>query len=98
MEQLPVRPGPYFIHNSWFEINEDCPGNMLSGTCLAEEGVEAIVASADGLVGGHLPVRLDSVLQAVQFPAGIADLHTSLAHMYGDALTLEGFVNWLSDL
>ena len=62
---------------------------MLAGTSLAEEGVEGVVAAADGLVGGHLTVGLDAVLQAVQLPAGIADLHSGLAHVDRDTLTLD---------
>ena len=42
----------------------------------------------DHLVGGHLPVRLNSMLEAVELPAGIADLATGLADVDGDALTL----------
>ena len=61
---------------------------MFAGAGLAEEGVEGVVAAADGLVGGHLTVGLDAVLQAVQLPAGIADLHTRLAHVDGNDLTL----------
>ena len=61
---------------------------MLSGASLAEEGVEGVVAAADGLVGGHLTVGLDAVLQAVQLPACIADLDSGLPHVDGDALTL----------
>jgi hypothetical protein len=37
---------------------------MLSSAGLGEEGVEGVVASPDGLVGGHLPVRLNAMLQA----------------------------------
>jgi len=33
---------------------------MLAGACLGEEGVEAVVADADGLVAGHLAIRLDA--------------------------------------
>ena len=61
---------------------------MLAGSGLTEEGVEGVVSSSNGLVTGHLPVRLDAMLQTVQLPAGIADLHASLANMYGDTLTL----------
>ena len=61
---------------------------MLASAGLAEEGVEGVVTTADGLVGGHLAVGLDAVLQAVQLPAGIADLHSGLAHVDGDTLTL----------
>ncbi len=62
---------------------------MLAGAGLREEGVEGVVAAADGLVGGHLAVGLDAVLQAVELPAGIADLATGLADVNGDALTLK---------
>ena len=61
---------------------------MLAGACLAEESVGGVVSAADGLVGGHLAVRLDAVLQAVELPAGVADLHASLSHVDRDALTL----------
>ena len=30
------------------------------------------------LVGGHLPIGLDAVLEAVELPAGVADLATGL--------------------
>ena len=55
-----------------------------------EERVEGVVSSSDGLVGWHLTVRLDTVLQAVQFPAGIAHLDASLADMNGDYFAHSG--------
>ena len=42
----------------------------------------------DHLVGRHLPVRLNSMLEAVELPAGVADLATGLPDVDGDALTL----------
>jgi hypothetical protein len=47
-------------------------------TYLREESVERIITTADGFVRGHLAVRLDTVLQAVQLPAGITNLDTGL--------------------
>ena len=47
-------------------------------TCLGEESVEGVVTSADGLVGGHLAVRLDAMLEAIKFPARVPDLATGL--------------------
>ena len=47
-------------------------------TCLGEEGVEGVVAGADGLVGGHLAVGLDAMLEAIKFPARVPDLATGL--------------------
>ena len=56
---------------------------------LREEGVEAVISSPDRLVAGHLAIRLDAVLQAVELPAGVADLDPGLADMYADTLPLE---------
>jgi len=63
---------------------------VLAGTGLAEEGVERVITASDGLVTWHLTVGLDSVLQAVQLPAGISHLHSGLSDMYGDTLSLQG--------
>ena len=57
-------------------------------TSLGKEGVERVVGDADGFVGGHLPVRLDPVLQAIELPASVAHLATGLAHVDGDAFPL----------
>ena len=76
-------------NNSWFQVHKDGTGDMFPSSSLAEEGVEGIVPSSDGLITWHLAIRLDAMLQAVQLPAGIAHLDASLANMDGDALTLE---------
>ena len=51
-------------------------GGWVTG--LGEEGVERVVAAADRLVGRHLAVRLDAVLEAVELPAAITNLATAL--------------------
>jgi len=61
---------------------------MLASTRLTEEGVEGVVSSPNSLVTWHLAIGLNAVFQAVELPAGIADLDTSLANVDGDALTL----------
>ena len=71
------------------QVDEDGPRDVLAGSRLGEEGVEAVVAPSDGLVGRHLPVRLNPVLQAVQLPARIADLAPGLADVDRDALALQ---------
>jgi hypothetical protein len=60
---------------------------MLAGTSLREERVECIVAPTDGLVAGHLTIRLDAVLEAEELPASITDLHTTLTKMKAEDLT-----------
>ena len=49
---------------------------MLAGTSLGEEGLEGVIPK--GLVGGHVTIGLDAMLQAVQLPASITNLDTGL--------------------
>lgn len=74
--------------DSGLQVHKDSPGDVLSSASLTEEGVEGIISSTNSLVTGHLSVRLDPMFQAVQLPAGVADLDTSLANVDGDTLTL----------
>jgi hypothetical protein len=54
---------------------------VLTSTGLREERVEGVITTTDGLVGRHLTIRLNTVLEAVQLPATITSLHTSLTKM-----------------
>ena len=78
VEELSVGAGSDLIDDGGLEIEEDSAGNVLASTSLGEEGVESIVATTDGLVGRHLTVWLDTVLEAEELPAGVTDLDTSL--------------------
>jgi len=78
VEELTVGTGSDLIDDGRLEIEEDATGNVLAGTSLGEEGVESIVATADSLVGGHLTVGLDTVLEAEELPAGVTNLDTGL--------------------
>jgi len=51
---------------------------VLASTSLGEEGVESIIATTDGLVRWHLTIRLNTVLEAEEFPAGVTNLDTGL--------------------
>ena len=66
------------------EINVHGTRDVLSGASLTEKGVESIVSSSNGLVTWHLAIRLDAVLEAVEFPAAVSGLDTGLAHMDRD--------------
>jgi len=57
---------------------------VLASSSLAEEGVKRVITSAYGLVGGHLAIGLDAVLQAIELPAGISNLDSGLAHVDRD--------------
>jgi hypothetical protein len=75
VEQLTVGASADLIHDSGLKVQEDGTWHVLASTSLREEGVEGIITTANGLVRGHLAIRLDAVLQAVELPAGIADLY-----------------------
>ena len=85
--QLAVRAGAHLVDDARLEVDEDGAGDVLAGAGLGEEGVEGVVAAADGLVGRHLAIRLDAVLEAVQLPAGVARLDAALAKVDRDDLT-----------
>ena len=87
MEELSVGSGSDLIDNGWLEIEEDGSWNVLTSTSLGEEGVEGVVTATDGLVRGHLTVRLDAVFEAVEFPTGITDLDTGLTNVDRDTFT-----------
>jgi hypothetical protein len=79
VEQLTVGTSTDFIDDGWLEIEEDTSWDVLASTSLREEGVESVVTTTDGLVGWHLAVRLNTMLEAVELPAGVTYLDTSLA-------------------
>jgi hypothetical protein len=54
---------------------------VLSSTSLREEGVEGVVSSSNSLIRGHLTVRLDTVLEAEELPAGVTNLDTGLTNV-----------------
>jgi len=60
---------------------------MLASARLTEEGVECIVSATNSLVTRHLTIWLDTMLQAEEFPACVADLHACLANVDAKCLT-----------
>lgn len=78
MEELSVGSSSDFIDDSWFQIEEDASGDVFTSSSFGEEGVESIITTTDGLVWWHLTVRLDTVLEAEKFPAGVTNLDTGL--------------------
>jgi len=82
--QLALGAGAHLVHDGRLQVHEHAARHVLASTGLAEERVEGVVAAADGLVRGHLAVRLDAVLEAEQLPAGVAHLDASLSNMDGN--------------
>jgi hypothetical protein len=54
---------------------------VFASTSFTEEGVERVITTTDGLIGGHLTIGLDSVFETVELPAGVTDLDTSLTNV-----------------
>jgi len=79
--ELSVGTGADFVAHRGLQVNEDASGDVLSSTSLGEEGVERVIAAANSLVGGHLAVRLDAVLEAEKLPAGVTSLDAGLAEV-----------------
>ena len=76
-------------NNCGLQVHKHRPRHVLAGAGLPEERIERVIATSDGIVAGHLTIRLDTVLQTVQFPAGVTHLYASLTNMDGDAFTLQ---------
>jgi len=79
----------FLTNDGWLKINEHGSWYVLASSSLAEEGVKGVITTSDGLVRWHLTIWLDTVLEAVQLPAGITNLGTSLSDVDGDTLTLQ---------
>merc|ERR1719310_1341881 len=82
--ELAVGAGADLVDDGRLEVNEDGARHVLARAGLREEGVEGIIAAADRLVRGHLAVRLDAVLEAVQLPARVTALDAGLAEVDRD--------------
>ncbi len=89
--ELAVRATSDLVANGGLQVDVHTAGDVLASAGLAEEGVEGVVSPPDGLVGGHLAVRLDAVLEAVELPAAVACLDAGLAHVDGDAFWIINF-------
>ena len=87
MPQSTVRSRADLVHHTRLEIDADASWHVLSRASLTEEGVEGVITTSKCLVTGHESICQDPVLQAVEFPAGIAHLAASLPNMDRNHLT-----------
>jgi hypothetical protein len=87
VKQLTVHTSAHLIYHSRLQIQEHGTGYVLSCSSLGEKRVERIIPASSRLVTRHLPIRLNTVLEAVQLPACISDLDTGLTDVDRDALS-----------
>lgn len=87
--QKPYDFNQKFTNNGRFQVHENGSRNVSSGAGFAKKRVERIVATAQTFIRRHLTVRLNAVLQAIQFPTGVAHLYAGLADMNANNFTLK---------
>jgi hypothetical protein len=81
VEELSIGSSSDFVNDGGFEVEEHATRDMLASSSFGEKSVEGIVTVADGLVGRHLSIGLNSVFEAEEFPAGVTSLDTSLTNV-----------------
>jgi hypothetical protein len=81
VEELSVSSVSGFVDDAGLQIDKDSTGNVLASRSLREEGVEGIILYSWSLVAWHHSVWLNSMLKAVQFPARISELNSSLSNV-----------------
>jgi hypothetical protein len=65
----------------WLKIDHYSTRDVLSVLGLAEEGVVRAVLLSNGFISRHGSIRGNTVLKAVELPAGVTDCETSLSDM-----------------
>jgi hypothetical protein len=85
--ELTVSTSADFVTHTRLQVHQDGTRNVLASTSLREEGVEGVITTTNSLVGRHLTIRLDTVLQAVELPTGVTSLDTSLANVNGQTFS-----------
>jgi hypothetical protein len=64
VEQLVGRSDAHFIDDGRLKLHKNSGCDLFTCAWLREQGVERIIADIDRLVRRHLPVRLETVLDA----------------------------------
>ena len=71
-----------------FKIYHNSSRNVFSCTSLTEESVKGIVSATNCFISRHVAIRLNSMLQAVQFPTRITNLNACLSDVNWNTLSL----------
>lgn len=80
---LPLQqsPWPVLTYYRRLQVDHDSPGHMLAIASLTEKGGEGVVIVDLAGLSAKGPICLDAMFQAEEFPAGIANLNSSLTHV-----------------
>lgn len=77
-------------YHSWFQVHHDSPWHVLPSGCFIEKCGERVIRAEFIWQVLEGAIRLNAMLQAEELPARISYLHSSLANVHRDALTLRG--------
>lgn len=75
-------------YHSWFQVHHDSPWHVLPSGCFIEKCGERVIRAEFIWQVLEGAIRLNAMLQAEELPARISYLHSSLANVHRDALTL----------
>ena len=75
-------------NDGWLKIDKNSARHVFAGPSLREKCIERVVTSSYRLVGRHLTIWLNAVLETVKLPARIADLYSGLTNMYANTFAL----------
>ena len=78
MVELSVGACSHLVYHCGLEVEEEGTGHEFACSCLGEESSEGLTF---WLVKRHLAIGGDSMFKTEEFPAGVADLHSSLSDM-----------------
>ena len=81
IEKIAIDTGLNLVNAVRFKVHEDRPGHVLARSGFREERIERVDLRTQRFVSRHETIRHNFVLQAVQLPATVADLHTGLSDM-----------------
>jgi hypothetical protein len=82
-------------NDSRLQVHEHRSRHMFPAAGLGEESVERVIATPQRFVTGHLSIGLYSVLEAVQLPTRVPNLHSGLPDMHADHFALKRVVHAL---
>ena len=81
MEELTICPNTDLINHGRLQVYKHSSGNVLARPGLRKEGGVGVVPAARRLVRGHGAIGADTMLEAVELPAGVTNLATCLANV-----------------
>ncbi|KRY33679.1 hypothetical protein T01_6204 [Trichinella spiralis] len=93
MKKLSLR-----TNHTGLKIDKDSTRHMTAGPSFTEKCGERVVCDSETSVCGHLTVRLNAMLQAVQLPTSIANLHSCLTDVNADYFALKNIRSLLITL